>query len=169
MLIHSRTALLTVATLLIAAFGVIGCEDDDNGDDETPTAAAVQTPGAGGGDNTVAVELREWSVIPAQESAPAGSITFAVTNIGPTDPHEFVVIRSDLAPDALPTDDQGAVPEDEVDLVDELEEIEVDESGELTVDLEAGSYVLICNLVEEEDGEVEAHYSLGMRSAFTVE
>jgi hypothetical protein len=29
--------------------------------------------------------------------------------------------------------------------------------------------VLICNIVEEEDGVTESHYQLGMRRAFTVE
>jgi hypothetical protein len=28
--------------------------------------------------------------------------------------------------------------------------------------------VLICNVVEEEEGETEAHYSLGMCAAFTA-
>jgi hypothetical protein len=39
----------------------------------------------------------------------------------------------------------------------------------LTVDLDAGSYALICNIVEEEEGEPEAHYAEGMRADFTVE
>jgi hypothetical protein len=29
--------------------------------------------------------------------------------------------------------------------------------------------VLLCNLVEEEDGEVESHFSEGMHATFTVE
>jgi uncharacterized cupredoxin-like copper-binding protein len=53
--------------------------------------------------------------------------------------------------------------------VDEVEDIPSGGSGELTVDLEEGSYVLFCNIVqEEEDGEVESHYQNGMRTAFTV-
>jgi hypothetical protein len=35
------------------------------------------------------------------------------------------------------------------------------------VDLEAGNYVLICNIWDEE--EREAHYGMGMRTAFSVE
>jgi hypothetical protein len=27
---------------------------------------------------------------------------------------------------------------------------------------------LLCNLVEEEEGELEAHYAMGMRAPFTV-
>jgi hypothetical protein len=35
-------------------------------------------------------------------------------------------------------------------------------------DLAAGGYVLICNVVEKDEGKTEAHYQLGMRTAFTV-
>ena len=42
-------------------------------------------------------------------------------------------------------------------------------SASIVLDLEAGAYVLICNIAEEEDGELESHYELGMTAAFTVE
>jgi hypothetical protein len=35
------------------------------------------------------------------------------------------------------------------------------------VDLDAGNYVLICNIWDED--EQESHYQEGMRAAFTVE
>jgi uncharacterized cupredoxin-like copper-binding protein len=120
---------------------------------------------------TLDVTLQEFAVIPATDSAPAGSITFNVENTGP-DIHEFVVIKTDLAPDALPTDENGAVTEGGglfpfVEVIDEIEDIPVGESPSLTVDLEAGNYVLICNIWDEE--EQEAHYAVGMRTVFTVE
>jgi uncharacterized cupredoxin-like copper-binding protein len=123
----------------------------------------------GGGEaTTVDVTLQEFAVIPAQDSAPAGSITFQVENTGPEDVHEFVVIKTDLAPDALPTDENGAVDEagEGMEVIDEIEDIPVGETPSLTVDLEAGNYVLICNIWDEE--EQEAHYTMGMRTAFTV-
>lgn len=182
-------AIVLGATIIAGLTVACGDDDDDEPDTETTTLPPIGSPagtapadgtpagtaeatlGAGGGDGatTIDVELREYSVIPAQSSAPAGSITFNVSNIGPNDPHELVIVRTDLAPDALPTDADGAVPEDEVDLVDEVEELAVGDSEQLTTDLEPGSYVLICNIVEEEDGEIEAHYALGMRTGFTVE
>lgn len=121
---------------------------------------------------TLDVTLQEFAVISATDSAPAGSITFNVENTGPDDIHEFVVIKTDLAPDALPTDENGAVTEAGglfpfVEVIDEIEDIPVGESPSLTVDLEAGNYVLICNIWDEE--EQEAHYAVGMRTAFTVE
>lgn len=119
---------------------------------------------------TVDVTLREFSIAPSVASAPAGTVTFEVTNDGPNDVHEFVVVRTDLAPEALPTDADGAVLEDGdgMEVIDEIEDLAVGASETLMLTLEAGDYVLICNIVEEEDGETEAHYALGMRSAFTV-
>jgi uncharacterized cupredoxin-like copper-binding protein len=99
---------------------------------------------------------------------PAGEIYFLVENAGPVDPHEFVVIRTDLAPGALPVE-EGKVPEDDIDLVDEIEPFAPGSSASVTLDLEAGSYVFICNIAEIEEGELESHYGLGMRVAFTVE
>lgn len=51
--------------------------------------------------------------------------------------------------------------------VDEVEDIAVGDTQSLTVDLEAGSYVLVCNICDAE--EQEAHYQEGMRLAFAVE
>ena len=82
-----------------------------------------------------------------------------------------MVVRTDLAPDTLPTTDEGAVDEegDGVELIGEIEEFPVGETRTTEFDLEPGSYVLFCNVVVEEEGEVEAHYSEGMRVGFTVE
>jgi uncharacterized cupredoxin-like copper-binding protein len=130
-------------------------------------ASASPSASAAGTATTVNVALQEFSVVPDPTSAPAGDITFHVTNDGPDDIHEFVVFKTDLAPDALPTADDGSVDEEGegIELIGEIEDIPVDGSGDLSETLEAGSYVLICNIVES--GEV--HYTLGMRTAFTVE
>jgi uncharacterized cupredoxin-like copper-binding protein len=132
-------------------------------------AAASLASCGGGEETTVEVALQEFAVIPAQESAPSGTITFRVENTGPEDVHEFVVIKTDLAPDALPTDENGAVDEEGegMEVIDEIEDLPVGEVQSVTVDLDAGNYALICNIWEEE--EQEAHYVMGMRSAFTVD
>ena len=123
---------------------------------------------SGGGATTVAVTLQEWAVVPATDSAPAGDITFDVTNDGPDDIHEFVVIKTDLDPADLPTDADGVVDEEGegMEVIDEIEDIPVGGSQSLTVPLDAGSYVLVCNIWSED--ESEAHYLMGMRTAFTV-
>lgn len=135
----------------------------------SPSPAETAASSAGGGEPTsVQVTLQEWAVVPAANSAPAGSVTFQVMNVGPEDVHEFVILRTDLDPGALPTDDTGAVAEEEegIEVVDEVEDIPVAETQQLTVTLEPGKYVLLCNIYDET--EKEAHYKMGMRIGFTV-
>ncbi len=159
------------ATLLMAIVLLPACGGDDDGGD-SGSDTATETASDDGGATTVAVTLQEFAVSADPASVPAGSVTFDVTNDGPDDVHEFVVIKTDLAPTDLPTDKDGAVLEDGegMEVVDEIEDIPVGESPSLTVDLEAGAYVLICNIVQEEDdGTLEAHYAEGMRTGFTVE
>ncbi len=150
--------MILLAGAVLAGILLVACGDDD--DEE------------GGGGNVVNVTLQEYSVNPDTNSADAGEITFNVENKGPDEVHEFVIIKTDLKPDALPTNDDGSANEDAPGLekIDEIEDIAVGDTPSLTVDLKAGSYVLICNIVEEPDGETEAeaHYQEGMRTAFTV-
>jgi uncharacterized cupredoxin-like copper-binding protein len=116
----------------------------------------------------VNVLLSEFVVEADPGSASAGDVTFAVTNEG-EEMHEFVIVKTDLAEDALPTADDGSVDEEGegVEVKDEIEDIEAGADGEVTANLEAGKYVLLCNIVEEDDGE--SHYAEGMHTAFTVQ
>jgi uncharacterized cupredoxin-like copper-binding protein len=124
--------------------------------------------GCGGGGEDVSVTLQEFAVGTDPASASAGSVTFNIENKGPDDTHEFVVIRTDLDPTELPTEENGSVDETGagIEVVDEVEEIPVGDTPTLTVDLTAGSYVLICNIFDEDENE--AHYQEGMRTGFTV-
>ena len=156
-----------VAIVAVLALAVPACGGDEGGG-EGATGGAT---GGGGEATTVDVTLQEFAVAPAVDSAPAGSITFDVTNDGPKDPHEFVVFKTDLAPDALPTVKDGSVDEtgEGVELIGEIEEFDPGNTESTTFDLESGAYVFICNLVEQEEGKTESHYQEGMRIAFTVE
>lgn len=151
--------LLLIAVAMLAALLLAACGDDDDGG------------GDDGGATEVNVTVKEFEVIPEADSAPAGDVTFIVENTGPDDPHELVIVQTDLAPDALPTNDDGSYDEagEGATLIDEIEEFEVGATEQITLDLTAGSYVLLCNLVEEEEGMTESHYAEGMRTAFTVE
>jgi len=159
-----RRAAIWVAAAAVLCLVAAACGDDDGG-----TTAA--TGAATGGATTVEVTVQEFAVIPAASSAPAGDVTFNVTNEGPDDTHEFVVFKTDLAPDALPTAEDGSVDEtgEGVELIDEIEDIAVGDTPTLTVSLDAGNYVFICNIVEKEGGETIAHYQQGMRVSFTAE
>jgi uncharacterized cupredoxin-like copper-binding protein len=124
-------------------------------------AALFLLPACGGGGG-VGVTLADYTVTPDESSAAAGDVTFDVSNDA-EQTHEFVVFKTDLAEDQLPTNEDGDVDEegDGVELVDEIEDIEGGSSESLTVNLEGGNYVLICNL--------PGHYRQGMHASFTVE
>ena len=115
------------------------------------------------------ITLQEYAIIPGAASVPAGSVTFNITNAGPDEVHEFVVIQTDLAPDALPTGKDGSVDEEGEGVAPqgEVEDVAVGDTPTLTLDLAAGSYVFICNIVDTDTGE--SHYQQGMRVGFTVE
>lgn len=131
-------------------------------------ALAFLAGSCGGGGGTVTVTLQEFSVGTDPTTIEAGEVAFEATNEGPDDVHEFVVFKTDLSATDLPTDENGAVVEDGegVTLIGEIEDIEVGDTKDVTLDLEAGNYVFICNIWDED--EQEAHYQEGMRTTFTV-
>jgi uncharacterized cupredoxin-like copper-binding protein len=134
----------------------------------TALVLALSFSACGGeGATEVKVGLKEWSVTTNVAEVKPGKVRFVVTNDG-TEPHEMVVIRSDLGPAALPVV-EGKVDEDNVDVVDEIESFAARTTEQKTVDLRAGRYVLICNIVERVPGEpIESHYEKGMRTEFLV-
>jgi len=138
---------LTIAVSAMVLLGTVACSSSSSS-----SSAGGSTSGG------VSTTEKDFSIDLAPSSAPAGSVTFNVSNEGPST-HEFVVIKTDDAPDALPTKD-GSVNEDQVTVVDELEDVAPSTTGTLTTDLETGSYVIICN--------VPGHYAAGMHTAFTV-
>jgi uncharacterized cupredoxin-like copper-binding protein len=146
-IVRWRWLLVGLASLSLVA--LVACGDD------------------GGG--TVQVTLQEFAVAADPSTVEAGEVTFEAANEGPDDVHEFVVLQTDLGPTELPTDENGAVEEagEGIELIGEIEDIPVGETQSVTLDLEAGNYVLICNIWDEE--EQEAHYQEGMRTSFTVE
>jgi uncharacterized cupredoxin-like copper-binding protein len=135
----------------------IGCGDDDDG-------------GAAAGGGEVNVVLSEFIVEPDPDSADAGEITFVVDNQG-GETHEFVVVEAASA-DELPLADDESFDEEafgEENVLGEVEDVASGDTEDLTLDLEPGSYLLLCNIVEEEDGESESHFAEGMHASFTVE
>jgi uncharacterized cupredoxin-like copper-binding protein len=108
----------------------------------------------------VSVTEEDFSISDSPGSAPAGEVRFNIRNEGPST-HELVVIRTDLLEAELPTS-KGVVDEgaEGVEVATEEEDIAPDASASLTVDLEPGTYVLICNL--------PGHYQAGMHATFTV-
>jgi uncharacterized cupredoxin-like copper-binding protein len=91
----------------------------------------------------------------------AGDVIFKVTNSSTNLLHEFLIVKTDVAPDGLPTKEDGArVNEDKLQGTKELGDLPPGKSGELQMVLEPGTYVMFCN----EPG----HYKAGMSSKITV-
>lgn len=168
-----RWWMLTGVVVAVLSFGVLVAACGDNGDgdgdgngDEPSATQPVDGESddgepADGEGATVDVRLEEFTVDPSAGTASAGAVLFNVSNHGAV-PHNLRVIRTDLAPDALPVDDETfMVDEAQVEVVGSSKDLNAGESEAVSVGLEAGSYVLICN--------VATHYDAGMRVAFTVE
>ncbi len=127
--------------------------------------------GGDDGGDSIDVALSEWLVTADPGSAGDGEIEFRGNNRG-VETHELVVVRAENAA-ALPTDDDGAVDETQFEegvLIGEIEDIEASSSKTVKLDLQPGSYVLFCNITEEEsDGTIESHFQKGMHTDFEVE
>ncbi len=151
---------------IVGSLGVIACGGGGNGDDNG---------GSSGSGATVSISMDDQGGTYTMDASPAsiaaGSVTFDISNVGLI-AHEFKVVKlndagmaADLA--ELPTD-AGLISEtgNMVDGVGTIlgslleADLPADGSDELTLDLEAGEYMLLCN--------VATHYQLGMWSEFTV-
>ena len=106
------------------------------------------------------VTLADMSIKLSASSVAAGTVTFNVSNGGTTD-HEFVVLQTATAQNALPSDPANPSRALETGRAGKIESLAPRATGTLTLTLGSGSYVLICNN--------PAHYSaLGMHTAFSV-
>ena len=129
----------------------------------------------------VGVALGEWSLTVTPNTVPSGVIEFTASNGGPDDPHEVVIFRTGLPVQDLlaiaeaNAEERGFLPEEGVpgvEFVAEIEEFEVGQAASGEWFLSPGRYVLLCNIVDEdeigEDGNPEAHFLEGMWAEFFV-
>jgi len=124
----------------------------------TPEPTATPTPAV----SDVSIELGSYFVTPSLASVPAGTVNFTVNNPD-TRAHVFIVIKTDLAPDALVMAGTAADPAASGTVLGTItrEDLGAGASANISFELDAGNYVLICNR--------GSHYSRGMTVAFTVE
>ena len=155
-----RFLTLAMLVVLLAVAGGCGSDNgnDDNKSDSSSDTTATTEATAG---PKVDVTLKEFAVEVTPASTPGGEIHFALHNAGKTE-HEFVVFKTDLDPAALPLDKDGNVDEEGqgVKHIGEQEDIKPDSTPTLSLSLDAGKYVVLCNL--------PGHYKAGMHTALTV-
>jgi uncharacterized cupredoxin-like copper-binding protein len=146
-----------VPAILLMMFGAACSSNDDTSSGSSSGSSTGDSAASGG----VGATEKDFSIALDPSTASAGSVTFNIDNQGPAT-HEFVVFKTDLAPDALPTASDGTVDEEGkgVQHIDEVEDIAAGSTETLTTDLKPGSYVVICNL--------PGHYQQGMHAPLTV-
>jgi uncharacterized cupredoxin-like copper-binding protein len=156
-----------VLTVLIAALTVLalaGCSssnNEDTGGGQSGGGVTVTTA-ASAGPTVVNVEGGEkadgkyyFTVTPM--SVKAGPTTITFKNVG-TKEHEVVVLKTDTPADKLKVDADHTVSE--AASVGEDSETKPGKTKSTTIDLQPGSYVLVCN--------IEQHYEKGMYGTLTV-
>lgn len=107
---------------------------------------------------TITGTLTEYKVALSAASAPAGSVTFNVTNSG-TMVHEFVILKTDTLAKDLPLVN-GMVVEANFTKIGEVAETDAGKSGTFTGTFPPGHYAIICNIA--------GHVAQGMVVDFTV-
>ena len=128
-------------------------------------AALLMIPASASADGTVGVQLNEFNVIPDVGTVEAGEVTINVENTGDF-PHNFFVIRTDLAPDALPIVADGEADLSGLNVVASIETpLDAAAMQTITANLSAGNYVLICNV---KFPDFDGHYGSGMSVSFQV-
>ncbi len=154
------TTLMMVGALAIGLTACGSSSSDSSSTDAPSGGGGITVPAADGtpiaaeaGDTSDTVQFLKID----SATAPAGPVTFTLTNNGIKD-HEMVVLKTDTPADQLEIGSDDRVSE--ADSVGEIGEIKPGTTGTVTLDLEPGSYVLVCNIAK--------HYGQGMWAAFTV-
>lgn len=144
---------------VVAALALAACGGDDVDPGPEPAEAASD------GGTQVSAKMGhedsgEFSFTLDKTSAPAGAVVFNIENVGEVE-HEFEIVKTDLAADALPVEANKAdVEAGGGEEIDEVEDIAVGAKVALEVDLEPGKYLIVCNL--------PGHYADGMVIPFEV-
>ena len=144
-----RHKLMVLSLGAVALLGLTGCQ-------ASQASVGGQSPKSA----VVRVIESEWHMNPSLASAPAGAVTFSVSNRGAID-HEMVILKTDLAGAAL-VQASGENKIDEGASGENMGEVQVaaGATGAGTFRLSPGHYVLICN--------IPAHYQAGMVTDFAV-
>ena len=141
------------AALAFSTLGLVGCGTDPSDGAGSDAAPVVS--------NKITGTVEEWKVNVSAQSAEAGEVIFAIANYGSIQ-HEFLVTKTSYEPGKIPIGSDNRFDEEDkgLSVADEIPEWAVNESKVLKVNLEAGTYELLCNIA--------GHYANGMHTSFTV-
>ena len=125
--------------------------------------------GGGSDGSTVGVELREYEITPNKISAPAGEVTFDITNSGAF-VHELQVVKTDVSADQLPADADGRFDESAAGahVRGSVKNVAAGATVKLVVRLNAGKYVLVCDMPADATEGTPAHFARHMYAPFLV-
>ena len=129
-------------------------------------AAVLAMTGPAAADSTLKIDL--WNKNDGSQgmtlSTPevkAGKVKFEITNSSTDMEHEFLFYKTDMAPEQLPTMDDGArIDEGKLQGFQEFGDIEQGETKTWEAALTPGKYLLFCN--------EEGHFKAGMYATLTV-
>ena len=162
----SETPILLVITATLAV-STIACSKEQASEPEASpavTAAPQSAPVKKSALTKVTVTETEMEIKLSQATVPAGPVEFVVSNKGKI-PHEFVILRTDLPLDKLPTKAGGQLDEKNKQLKSIAEigdnDLKKGATKPLKTVLSKGRYVVICN--------VGNHFEKGMKAALTVQ
>lgn len=133
---HRRLALLAAPVALVAIVTACGSDKPDATSPAAPSKASTFV-------------LDEWSIVPPGEALPAGENAITATNEG-SETHELVIIRAADAA-SLPKNADGSVDEEatpESMKAGEIADLAPGKTKTKTLDLAAGDYIALCNIVE---------------------
>jgi plastocyanin len=126
----------SVVVVVLSGFLVAAC----GGSTTATPGSATTRPATAAPAGALTLEAKEYSFTPASLTAPAGAITFSVTNAG-TENHEFEVFAGEQS-------------------LGKIDAFPRDTTRDLSVTLQAGDYTFACKL--------NGHDILGMKGTLTV-
>lgn len=170
-----------VAVLVLAVLAFTGCDDDGTSIESLGPGTAT---GSGTGSDTegdacapgdpsdpaLTVTLDEYDILPEEDELTRGPARFRAVNSGKK-VHELYVVQA-RAIEGVPIHRNGSVDiealEEDDRLLGELHGIQSGKSCDLELDLEPGTYVMLCNIRERGNDGVVNHFLQGMRTRFKV-
>ena len=156
----SKTALITFGAAAVS-LAFAGCGGGGNDESSSTQAQAPAQPSGGG---SLTISMSDYAFSPNDSSTNAGTVKISTPNQGQL-PHELVLLKTNRAPNSLPTLSNGEVDEEGleakgVESPGEIEDVGPGETKSAALKLTPGKYVMICNL--------PGHYKQGMYGTLTV-